>query len=115
MHELSIAFALLKQVERVKMEQGAAAVKGITLRLGPLCGIEAELLQAAYMQLQADGAAEQSGLHIVVMPVEVYCPECDAKSEVLPNRLGCPQCGNARTVLKSGDEMMLESVDLVMP
>ena len=48
MHELSICNALLDQVERIAAERGAHSVAKIVLRIGPLSGVEPELLRNAY-------------------------------------------------------------------
>ena len=40
------------------------------------------------------------------------CGECGKESEVPANRLVCEHCGDWRTQLLSGDELMLERVVL---
>jgi hydrogenase nickel incorporation protein HypA/HybF len=42
----------------------------------------------------------------------VSCQTCGAESAALPNRLVCGACGDWRTTLLSGDELILESVEL---
>jgi len=51
-------------------------------------------------------------LDIRLSVVEVSCDKCDRVSQVPANKLVCPLCGNWRTSLASGDEMMLERVEL---
>ena len=58
-----------------------------------------------------EGNAE---LIIERMAVRVRCSQCDAESEAAPNRLICSRCGDFRTSVVSGEEMILASVELAM-
>lgn len=95
------------------LRERATAVAGITLRIGPLSGVEPALVRAAYLQVRRNSVAEHAELLITEVPVRIYCMACGAESRGAVNRLSCPRCGCAETVLKSGDDMLLESVDLV--
>jgi hydrogenase nickel incorporation protein HypA/HybF len=44
--------------------------------------------------------------------VRVRCTRCGADCEAAPNRLLCGACGDYRTRLASGDEMLLASLEL---
>ena len=46
------------------------------------------------------------------LPVRVRCEQCGAETDALPNRLLCGACGDFRTQLLSGDEMLLASLEL---
>ena len=45
-------------------------------------------------------------------PVRVRCTQCGAESPARPNRLLCASCGDYRTRLISGDEMLLANLEL---
>jgi hydrogenase nickel incorporation protein HypA/HybF len=113
MHEFSVCIALLQQVERVAREHHAGAVDRIVLKLGPLSGVEAALLEHAWPLASAGTVAESAKLVIESAPVKVECSSCGRISEVLPNRLLCGYCGDFRTRLVSGDDMLLTSVELL--
>ncbi len=113
MHELSLCTALIEQVENIVRQHDAVGVDTIVLRVGPLSGIEAPLLEHAYPVAAAGTVAENARLIIESMPVRVRCSQCGAESEVEPNRLLCAMCGDFRTNLISGDEMLLTSVEIV--
>ncbi len=114
MHELSVCQALIGQVEDVARERGATGVKSVRLRIGPLSGVEAPLLEQAYPLACAGTVAESSGLVIELAPVRVQCETCGAETEAAPNRLICAICGDYHTRLLSGDEMILMSVELIV-
>lgn len=112
MHEMSVCLSLLDQVEKIAAEHKANSVSSILLKIGPLSGVEAELLRRAYPVAAAGTIAENADLVIDTAEVVVRCTECGSTSNVPPNRLLCGQCGDFRTQVVSGDEMILQSVEL---
>lgn len=112
MHELSVCQALLDQVGLIAIRHHAAAVRNITVRIGPLSGIEAALLAQAFPLARAGTVAEAAELVIEPTPVRVRCDTCGAESDVAVNRLLCGICGDYHTRLVGGDELLLVSVEL---
>ena len=112
MHELSICEALIRQVEAVARAEHATAVSDIFVSVGPLSGIEHPLMQNAFPIAAAGSVASEAELHLEEMPVKVRCSACERESEVPVNRLVCGHCGEWRTQLVSGDELLLLRVVL---
>jgi len=112
MHELAICQSLMDQVTGIALERDAQSVTSVIVGIGPLSGVEAPLLKNAYSIARAGTVAENAELVIECLPLRVRCTQCDSESEVLPNKLTCKQCGDWRTTLISGDEMMLLKVEL---
>ena len=112
MHELAICQSLMGQVEHIARERDAQSVSLIIIGVGPLSGVEAELLKNAYTIARAGTVAASAELIVEYLPVRVKCNQCGSESEALPNKLVCKQCGDWRTSLISGDELMLMSVEL---
>ena len=112
MHELAICQALMSQIEAIAEERNASNVLSIVIGMGPLSGVEAQLLQHAYPVASAGTVAEGAELVIENLPVRVECTQCGNESDALPNKLVCKHCGDWRTTLISGDELMLMSVEL---
>ena len=113
MHELSLCRSLMAEVARTAADHGARRVTRVVLRLGPLSGAEPALLQRAFPLAAAGGVAEGAELVIEVQPVRVRCLQCGAESAAGANRLLCAACGEWRTQLLSGDELLLAGVELV--
>ena len=113
MHELSICQDLIAQVERVAFEHGAKAVDRIVVKVGPLSGVEVPLLEKAYSIACAGTVAEGAELVAESVPVRVACETCGAQTDAAINRLVCGACGDYRTRLVSGDELILQSVELI--
>ena len=111
MHELSVCLSLLEQVEKIAAEHNATTIKRIELRVGPLSGVEADLLRNAWPLACAGTRAVDAELAIEESAVVVNCTACNADTEVKPNKLVCGHCGDFRTRLVSGDEMILQRLE----
>ena len=112
MHELSVCLALLEEVKRVAAENGASGVEKIVVKIGPLSGVEPDLLRNAYPLAAAGTLAENAELEIEPAEIIVRCSQCRAESKARANRLLCGECGDYRTNLVSGDEMILTRVEM---
>jgi len=112
MHELAICQSLIEQVENIAEERAAKSVTSITIGMGPLSGVEVQLLKNAYPIASAGTVAQDAELVIEHLPIKVKCSQCGSESDARPNKLTCKQCGDWRTTLISGDEMMLMSLEL---
>jgi len=111
MHELSVCQALVAQVERIAREQ-QAQVCSITLKIGPLSGVEPALVEQAYPLAVAGTGLSAARLVIDLLPVRVHCRSCLQDTVAAPNRMLCAECGDWHTELLSGDELLLSSVEL---
>lgn len=103
----------MDQVEGLAREHHADKVASIVLQVGPLSGVEAELLRHAYPVASAGTVAENAELIIEILPIVVACTACGAETQASANRLVCGQCGDWQTRLLSGDEMLLARVELL--
>lgn len=115
MHELSVCQSILQQVGRIAVEHRARSVSVIRLQIGPLSGVESDLLQQAFPIASVGSVAESAELIIEAAPVRVHCTLCGADSDARPNRLLCAACGTWKTRLLSGDELLLVSIEMSRP
>lgn len=112
MHELSVAQALVEQVDAVIDQHNAAQASMIRVRIGPLAGVVPELLATAFPLAAAGSRMEHAELEFTHAPIQVHCQTCGAETEAAMNRLLCGACGDWHTQILSGDELLLESVEL---
>ena len=112
MHELSVCQSLLREVGYVAATHGAAEVTKILVAVGPLSGVEAPLLRRAFTIARAGTIADRASLEIEERPVVVSCKNCGAETRTTANALLCGQCGTWQIELRSGDELLLKSVEL---
>lgn len=114
-HELSVCQALLNQLADLAAERGADRVIRITIEVGPLSGVDPDLLASAFAMARNGGCAAGAALSIERTAVEIACMSCDARSRTAPNRLVCPICGSYRTRVVAGEELRLRRVELHLP
>ena len=112
MHELSVCQALIEQVERVARDNDARRVVSIVITVGPLSGVEPQLLEHAYPLAAAGTVAEGASLVVETVPVRVRCRTCGAETEASPNRLVCGACGDWQVDVIGGEEMLLTRVEI---
>jgi len=103
---------MLQQIEAVVAENDAIGVHRVLVQIGPLSGVEAELLAQAFPIAIAGSVADGAELVMETLPIRVRCQSCGAESEAGANRLICGDCGDWHTTLISGDEMLLASLEL---
>lgn len=123
MHELAVAQALVEQVDGVIRQHAAShdhdasssdawRASLIRVRIGPLAGVVPELLATAFPLAAAGSCMEHTVLDLVAAPIRVHCQTCGMDTEAALNRLVCGACGDWHTQVISGDELLLESVEL---
>jgi hydrogenase nickel incorporation protein HypA/HybF len=115
MHELSVAQALVEQVEELAKQHGATGIHLIRVRIGPLAGIVGDMLATAFPLAAAGTIAESTRLELVESAIRVRCRTCGAETEAQANKLVCGACGDWQTEVVSGDELILETVELDIP
>lgn len=112
MHELRVCQALLDQIAEVAARENGTAVSAVTVRIGPLSGIEPHLLMQAFILARAGTIAQDGDLVIEPEPVRIRCRTCGDERETEPNRLRCATCGRGPVELTSGDAMILVSLSI---
>ncbi len=130
MHEWSLVKALIRQVDGIAREHDAVAVRQITIELGPLSGVEPELVRLAFRQVVDEATssvaedlsprplrdswrnslAENATLTIQEVPLIVRCIACDNENEVTDFIFRCDECGSGRVRVISGDEFRLLTI-----
>ena len=112
MHELSVCQGIIEQVIKVATNNNAIRVTKVIVKIGPLSGVEAPLLQHAFPIASAGTIAAEAILETEILPIKVHCNICNNENEATASKLLCSACGSWQTSLISGDEMLLQSIEL---
>ncbi len=112
MHELSICQQLIKQASETAIQNSAERITAIHIKLGPLSGVDSELLKQAFSVASQTGMTQQASLDIQLTSIVVECELCASICDATSNKLRCCQCGSEQTHLISGDELILSSIDI---
>jgi len=111
-HELAVCQGLIGEVERVAALNGASEVTSVTVLIGPLSGVEIDLLQSAFPIARAGSVAAAAELVVETGDIRVNCTSCGMQGPAAPNKLVCSACGDWRVRVVAGDELLLKSVEL---
>lgn len=103
---------MLNQIQTVAQQHQASRVTKVFLRIGPLSGVEPQLLMQAFPLASVGTIASDASLVIESLPIRVRCRRCGQESDASLNRLTCKHCGDYHTQVISGDEMLLVSLEL---
>jgi hydrogenase nickel incorporation protein HypA/HybF len=112
MHELSVCQALIRQVDSLAQDYHARAVTRILVQNGPLSGVDGHQLKQAFQIARSGSIAARANLEVEPPPLQVRCLDCGEETGALPNALVCGGCKGYRTIVISGDELLLVTVDL---
>jgi hydrogenase nickel incorporation protein HypA/HybF len=110
MHEFSIVQSLVDRVEAEARVRGATKVRRVSVRIGELSGVEAELLERAYDVYRERTICHDAALEIRRVPAKWTCPRCAADLARLGPRR-CAACGTAAR-LAEGDDIVLEQIEM---
>ncbi len=114
MHELSLAAAVMEELERLVQREGARRVARVVLRAGALSGVEPEALRFAFPAAAEGTCAEGAELVIETEPVQVRCRACGAQTAADPLRLVCGACGGDDVAIAAGADLTLRSAELIV-
>ena len=112
MHEYSLVRAMVDRVEQEARARNAIAISRLAVRIGAMSGVEPELFASAFT-LCREGILAEAELQIRRSEAAWACPKCTA---AIPAGavLRCRAC-DAPAKLISGDEILLEQIEMEVP
>ncbi|MFF1874943.1 hydrogenase maturation nickel metallochaperone HypA [Streptomyces sp. CB03911] len=111
MHEMSIAMAVVEQVEEAAGPAGAGAVEAVHLEVGELAGVVPEALAFCFELVCTGTVLEGAELVTETVPGRARCGPCAAEWAVgMPPDLICPHCGGSQAELLAGRELRITAV-----
>ena len=112
MHELAITQSILEIALKAAGEQNASRIRVISLVMGPCSGVVPECVQM-YLDVLAKGTpAEGAKIKVTTVPLKVLCRDCGREGEIDRAHIACPYCGSLRLKRLSGNEFMVESLEV---
>ena len=115
MHELSIAQALIEQIEDIAGREGAESVVSVTVQIGTLSGVEPDALEMAYPLASEKTVVEGATFHIEILQAEAVCRACGKASDAAFPFPACSHCASTDLDISAGRELLLKSVELNVP
>lgn len=113
MHELSIAMSIVEMAQEEAERHGSVRVQAVHLRLGLLSGVVKEALLSSYEMACHATPLEDSELVIEEIPIEVFCPKCEAPRSVSSIQwFCCPECGTPTPTVLRGKELEVVALEI---
>jgi hydrogenase nickel incorporation protein HypA/HybF len=120
MHELSLAIAIVELVDR---HAAGRRVHAVSLRVGALRQVVPPTLDFHLRFASRGSLCEGARFEQEAIAALLRCGECDAEWDPTPPRaktaddlvvrFRCPACGSARFEVVRGEELDLESIEVV--
>ena len=112
MHELSIAMSIVDMALE-EAERREVTIDAVHLELGPLSGVVAEALLFSYEMACNGTPLEGSRLVIKEVPIEVYCPACNAQKMLTSMQwFCCPDCSTPTSEVVHGKELLITALEV---
>lgn len=113
MHEMSLAMAMVEQVEEAAAGHGHQTASALRVRVGELAGVVPESLHFCFELACAGTVLDGAELTLEPVPGRARCAACGAGwATGMPPRLSCSHCGGAGTgvELVAGRELQVVAV-----
>jgi hydrogenase nickel incorporation protein HypA/HybF len=109
MRELQSTQTILK---KSLLQAGNTKIKNVYLALGEIAELDPSLIRQHWYELSKGTPAEQARLHFRLIQAEVQCMACFGKYHPVDGKIHCPNCGSYGAKVLSGEEFILESIEL---
>jgi hydrogenase nickel incorporation protein HypA/HybF len=110
LHEMSLASAMLEQLQRIAREQGARRIVEVEVVCGVMQQVVPEALELAFEAVTAGTLAEGACLKITEEALQARCRACGQPYEPEIYDFACPSCGQAQAELTAGRDVVLRTV-----
>lgn len=113
MHELPITQSILDISLRHAHDANAQRITDIHVVIGQLSSFVDDAIQM-YWDIISDGTiAVGATLHFRRIPAEIRCEQCQQTYSIRERDFICPHCGSCRGEVICGDELYVESIDVI--
>jgi hydrogenase nickel incorporation protein HypA/HybF len=87
-------------------------VRSVTVRIGHLRQVVPDTLTFSWEMVTRATALDGARMHVEHVPAVVACAACGAVTTLDAPILACGTCGTRAVTLRSGDEMLVTSIEL---
>jgi len=112
MHELSIAQALVEQIEATATQEHAQRVVRVVITVGALSGVDPEALSSLFPLVAEGTVAADATLLIERVAVRAHCKACGLETQAKTTFSGCTACGSKDIELSAGRELNIKTIEL---
>lgn len=110
MHELGVLLEVVKQVEKIALENEVNQIETLVLQVGELCSMVPKYLTKLYPAAVEGTVLEASKLEIEVIPGNGRCKQCGQVYNLIDNKGVCPNCMMMDFEMLSGKEFFIKEI-----
>ena len=111
MHEMGIADAMMKTVDRV-LEGENLIVRSITVEIGDLSGVVPRFLADCWEAVVAGTRYERTKLLLHSIPATARCEDCGNIFVADVENLRCPKCDGDKLTPLTGQDLTIAEVEV---
>jgi hydrogenase nickel incorporation protein HypA/HybF len=112
MHEVGLAYELLKLASDTAKKNGASEILRIGVSVGSLSGVEPASLAFALESLKRDTEAKNADFEVDVVKAVGKCLDCGKTSTPETFFSECSHCGSPALEIVEGDKLFLKYIDV---
>jgi hydrogenase nickel incorporation protein HypA/HybF len=115
MHELSLAIAMVREVEAVMAREGVSELVLLRVGIGELSGVERAAFELCFPVAAEGTRAEGAELCIDELPVELSCAACGERAPALDSArfaAVCAACGATEVDIVGGRDLVIRSLEV---
>ncbi len=112
MHELSVTESLLKTACEYAEKNQAKKVTTLNLVIGDLSGIVDDSVQFYWDMVSENTICEKALLKFEKKKAIMQCQDCDNEFEMNVELMPCPKCESMNLKIISGQEFLLDSIEI---
>ena len=113
MHEMSLAEAVLQQVEATARREQAQRVTRIILEIGELASVEVDALIFCFDAASRSTLAEDAKLEITLIEGHGHCQACGKEQAIHAFGQACAACSSYRLEATTGTEMRVREIEII--
>jgi hydrogenase nickel incorporation protein HypA/HybF len=110
MHEFSLASEVIDLARHEADKNNALSVSEITIEVGNMTGIEADVFESALGILSEGSILEKAQLNIVRIKGKGVCISCEQEFEMNKRMDTCPKCHSFPSEIRGGNEFRVVSL-----
>lgn len=112
MHELSLAQAMVEQLEAYVRHEGAQQIVKINLVIGAMSGVERDPFEFAFPLVAEGTAAEGAVLEFEEVPLKVRCRDCGEECNPPFPMVKCNSCSSREVDMIDGEDFSIKSMEI---
>lgn len=111
MHELGIADAIIKMMDKILKEEEMTGANKIVLEIGELSGVVPKFMDDCWGAVVAGTKYENTALEMEIVPGIARCLDCGSDFRAAETDFKCPECGSEKVMPMFGRDMTIKEIE----